>query len=1250
MFWNQVSTPTNELIRVGESAASAYGPNSSVDVLESDHSSLSSGHRPPGRPSTYHQGTGHRPSDRPSIYQQGADHRPPDRPSTYEQGADNRPPDRPSTYQQGAGHRLPDRPSTNQQGTIHKPSDRPSTYQQGAGRMPSDRPSTYQHGADHRPSEKPSTYRQGAGHRPSDRPSTYQQGTIHKPSDRPSTYQQGADQHQQRDKEVTVGKVADSTQDLIREGESLAKKYEADAVPTRDKDPVRGLPATTTTTEIVVQVQVMQCRCGVWVCCVIREGESLTKKYEADGAPTRDKDPVRGLPATTTTEIVVSTQELHLYKDPVRGLPATTTTEIVVSTQNVSISTASSASWPEEPHVPTTKPPNEFDTIGLGLRARSDVDKELTVDSLVRGIGREEIGSHQHVHTHHHDHRTTNVHYHQPVVIPGDPDPIYASSLPQPLPSSSSDSRRRHPTDPLPDRAAAISRPASSSTSHQKPHDNVPHRVRSRPYTSGAIPGEVPFTDKGVDGIRDPNHRYGSSYRHTTSKQVPSVTDDIQPSLRISSIAKRAINVNNSAKDGDIDKQSQISADRISRYQADKLTTSGDLRHLLSSSREDRIPGLISSSRDDRVPGLISSSRDDRVPGLVPSSREERVPGFISSTTDRPFSLASERYKTYLSSRLEESGARAKTDQQTSLPAGLATDRQSRTYPPYETIDKFMPSRPEEVSEGILRDQTRPEDSSTSKQPSGGILRDHSSQDASKTRQSNLTIDSHVDDISDRYTRFDDEDDIARRPGRRIAFEDEDVGAVSGSYASRPRFTKEVIPLESDSDMEDLGTRSDTEVDYSPQPDRRVVVRRDEHDYNLRSRLKRPRSKKHVGKKRSVLLPPTSRPNLKVKFEDALDADAKGELGKIRKKLHKEKNTQERQKQVLQTVYASNLKEVQQTLKQQTARRKQRMQQEDKQYREHFGKTKASKYQPAKKYTAKVSAPESLSRQSRPVTRRTSGKRKRSASSSPTINRQRRPLHIGDDEMLPTVMQEFPFLHVSPHTAHNMWSKQMRQMEQLTKSGLDLPTKNKTQIKMEEAEKRQETLLKIMKKELSHNQRMRDIKERQATERTMTSKAREQKQVTARARRYYDEFRLRAQSRMMKRRNREEQIFKKLFDDGLAIQKSRIREMRQYAREKREQISARQQDEIDSLENYYRDQFSMLAETIAKERHQLQVRDDAQNKVMEQMKREMRRKMEREIRDFQEQLYRDEDTEYFRQIEADRMRKELQMANYKTLL
>ena len=48
------------------------------------------------------------------------------------------------------------------------------------------------------------------------------------------------------------------------------------------------------------------------------------------------------------------------------------------------------------------------------------------------------------------------------------------------------------------------------------------------------------------------------------------------------------------------------------------------------------------------------------------------------------------------------------------------------------------------------------------------------------------------------------------------------------------------------------------------------------------------------------------------------------------------------------------------------------------------------------------------------------------------------------------------------------------------------------------------------------------------------------------------------------------------------------------------------------------------------------------------MRREMRQKMEKEIRDLQETLTRDEDSAYFRQLEADRLRREFQLAMYKS--
>ena len=45
------------------------------------------------------------------------------------------------------------------------------------------------------------------------------------------------------------------------------------------------------------------------------------------------------------------------------------------------------------------------------------------------------------------------------------------------------------------------------------------------------------------------------------------------------------------------------------------------------------------------------------------------------------------------------------------------------------------------------------------------------------------------------------------------------------------------------------------------------------------------------------------------------------------------------------------------------------------------------------------------------------------------------------------------------------------------------------------------------------------------------------------------------------------QVFKRLFNDGLDIQKERIHELRKYAEEQREQRTRRQQEELESLEN-----------------------------------------------------------------------------------
>lgn len=49
-------------------------------------------------------------------------------------------------------------------------------------------------------------------------------------------------------------------------------------------------------------------------------------------------------------------------------------------------------------------------------------------------------------------------------------------------------------------------------------------------------------------------------------------------------------------------------------------------------------------------------------------------------------------------------------------------------------------------------------------------------------------------------------------------------------------------------------------------------------------------------------------------------------------------------------------------------------------------------------------------------------------------------------------------------------------------------------------------------------------------------------------------------------------MFRQLFEEGLELQKVRLREQRAYAREQRLEHQQRHQDQIKSMENYYKDQ------------------------------------------------------------------------------
>ncbi|XP_064595710.1 centrosomal protein of 95 kDa-like isoform X2 [Liolophura sinensis] len=340
----------------------------------------------------------------------------------------------------------------------------------------------------------------------------------------------------------------------------------------------------------------------------------------------------------------------------------------------------------------------------------------------------------------------------------------------------------------------------------------------------------------------------------------------------------------------------------------------------------------------------------------------------------------------------------------------------------------------------------------------------------------------------------------------------------------------------------------------------------------------------------------------------------------------------------LRLLYERELEDFRDDLKEQRAQEKTKTESEYKK------KVLSAKPKVTTSKTTGVTARKATSR----VGRTKAKQRRRSASASPSVGGRIADTTIEPENNLFTKLyEEFPYLYLSPDTWHELWRQGIQQIERLTRAQQAVQTrKNRGIQQLEEAEDRQKILLNILRKEMSHSQRMREQKLKREQELSVKNKLHEKRMQSARSRKYYNEYQVRSRAKMLKRRTKEEMLFKKLFRDGLDIQKDRIRELRRYAKEQREIQAQERQNDIDSLENYYRDQFEMLAESVTREREEQQLREKAQSRVLEQMKKELRKKMEREIQDFQEQLFRDDDDIYFRQLDADRLKEELRVAKY----
>ncbi|XP_064423571.1 centrosomal protein of 95 kDa [Latimeria chalumnae] len=380
--------------------------------------------------------------------------------------------------------------------------------------------------------------------------------------------------------------------------------------------------------------------------------------------------------------------------------------------------------------------------------------------------------------------------------------------------------------------------------------------------------------------------------------------------------------------------------------------------------------------------------------------------------------------------------------------------------------------------------------------------------------------------------------------------------------------------------------------------------------------------------------PPPPRCSLQEQFEDALNKDTEEQMGSIRREAQHELNLQRMKAKMVRKAYEDELQSYEAKERKKLSKDETKAKEVEQEYKENIFKEVPKASQPSRVYSLKTT----------PWT----PKRSQYVPSGGVVKpRKATPMKIKDNDLLPLLLEEFPYLKISPHTLNRMWKQQFRQIEHLTKSASEEErTRVKLQSEVEAAKKKHDFLVEIIKKEQEHNQRLREFKERIKQQKSAQNKMKEQRQQVARAKKYYNEYHVQLRAKMMRARTREERIFKTLFEEGLDIQKQRLRELRLYAKEKREEQKRRHKNELESMENYYKDQFSMLAEVLAQERQEIQVREKAQTKVLKKIKKDLHSKMEKEIQELQNMILKEDDDAFFQELEAERLKNRIQMASF----
>ncbi|XP_031984752.1 centrosomal protein of 95 kDa isoform X2 [Corvus moneduloides] len=411
-------------------------------------------------------------------------------------------------------------------------------------------------------------------------------------------------------------------------------------------------------------------------------------------------------------------------------------------------------------------------------------------------------------------------------------------------------------------------------------------------------------------------------------------------------------------------------------------------------------------------------------------------------------------------------------------------------------------------------------------------------------------------------------------------------------------------------DEDSLSQHSDNVMDYG----RRAAKRDTSHPrYSGRPRSLSPAS-------------PTSQHQ-----EHELHGSGTGQIKTIRSQLQKERDERTRKTKLVTKAYENELRIYEARERCILSKLREAAKEVEQEYKENIFQEPPKMSQPVKVYSRKTTP--QYPKYSQWIPKRGIMKPKQAA-----------PMTIRDNDLLLQLLEEFPHLHISPCTLNKMWQRQVAHTLHLkVLSGRSRP---KLQNEVEQVLKKHELLTAIIKRDQDHSKRLQEIKQRIYRQKWAQNKVTERRQQVARARKYYEDYRVQLRAKMMRERTREAKIFKNLFEEGLEIQKQRLKDLRVYAQEKRHEQWRDHQNELESLENYYKDQFSMLAEAVSQEFQEIQTREKAQAQMLQKTRKQLRSKMEKEIQQLQAAIIHNDDDTFFQELEADRLRTRLQMASF----